>query len=329
VAACAISRGEPAEQPLERLLAERLPFHPLVEAARQELEQSRADEAGIAAYFDTRVYAAAGAATWTRPLPGRRLSAGIDANRVSFQSGVEQALPPGWILSAGAAETRLLETEARGDALYQTLAGVQIDIPLLRNRGHEQWRQGRRRASALVEAARSRLLAVVQGLRLESELAWIELLAAAADRDAVRLALERVEALLEETQALVALNAVPEYQIYPARIDTALREEELSVAELRMDTVRAALGALLGEPLPEFPDRPRRAPRRSRPWAQSGHCGPNARPRGRRSGACGTPPAPTCGWRWEAPGRRRIRTLRWGLKPARTMIPWGSRRRSC
>jgi outer membrane protein TolC len=244
---------------LSRLQAERLPGHPLVQAARWQVEQAQAATEGVDGYFDTVFHAAAGLATWERPLPGSSLNTGIGENRFAIQSGLEQAVQPGLFIAAGAAERYLMDTGSRDRGLYQTMAGIQAAVPLLRNRGHAQWHQERLQSGAALEAARQDLLAVLQQLRRESDSTWIELNQAIADAAAYRRAGQRVKALLEETETLVRLQSVPEYQLYPSRMDTALREEEITVAEQRIASILLRLQSLLGE-LPTLPDDPEALP---------------------------------------------------------------------
>ncbi len=245
--------GVDAETLLRSLQAELLPAHPLVLAARHQVERAQASLAGVDGYFDSDLHASAGAASWIRPLPGSSLNSGLGANRVVLQAGIEQAVLPGFFLSAGVAGHYLLEAGGRDRDGFLTLAGIQAAVPLLQNRSHAVWKIERSEAVATAEAARQTLREVLEQLRLETDSAWIDYYQAVADEAAYRLAGERVQALLEETEALVSLQAVPAYQLYPSRMDHALRKEEMILAGQRIESARLRLQVLFGE-LPFLPD---------------------------------------------------------------------------
>jgi outer membrane protein TolC len=231
------------------LQAERLLEHPLVVAARHALERERQDLAAVDGYFDTRLTAAVGAASWTRAVPGSSYISPIAANRLAVQAGLERAVLPGAVLAAGAAQRRLLEAD--DDDLYESLAGVQLRVPLWRNRGLADWHWEQNEAGALAAAAAHRLDAVRQQLLYESDAAFIDLQQAQADLEAYRRAAARVDRLVAEAEALTALLVIPEYQLFPARLDASLRAEQVAEAEHRCFAIRTRLDALLG-PLPEL-----------------------------------------------------------------------------
>jgi outer membrane protein TolC len=230
------------------LQAARLPEHPLAVAARRRVDQAREGRAAADGYFDTLLSASAGAASWTRAIPGSSLPPVFGANRVAVQGGVERPVLPGAVLAAGFAERRLLEPDG-GDALYQSLAGIQVRVPLLRNRGLAEWRWDARAAAAQTAAAERELEGVLHRLRYESDTVLVELLQAEADLEAYRLAAERVRRLQEEAETLVRLNVIPEYHLFPARLDASLRAEAVAAAVQRCVEIRTRLEALLG-PLP-------------------------------------------------------------------------------
>lgn len=233
----------------------RLPYHPRVQAALQNVNRQLALRQAVDGYFDTQFHASTTAANNTRSIPGSTLSHSIGADRMVAQVGLDQAWLPWGHLSAGIAERFMTNNGKSEPDYFQTLAGIQFSIPLMRNRGHRQWRFAKQQADANVKAAKAELLHVVQQLRFETDLAWIAYHQAQADVGAYQRAGMRVQTLLEETEVLVSKQAIPEYQLFPARMDSALREEELTMARQRMQSYYLQLEFLLGKNLPIEPNQ--------------------------------------------------------------------------
>jgi outer membrane protein TolC len=248
-AAATAAESSPApEAILSGLRAACLAGHPLAIAARQRVAQARQGYAGTAGYFDTTLSGAAGGASWSRAIPGSSLGSGILANGMTLETGIERALRPGLFIGAGVAERRLTERGAGLDDLYQSLAGVQLRVPLLRNRGHAAWRWERRESEAAVAVAAQDVATVRQALCLQTDSAFIDLLQAAAGLEAYRKSAQRAQALAAEAEELVALKEVPAYQVHAARLDAALRREQAAVAEQACRVARIRLRALVGDP---------------------------------------------------------------------------------
>ncbi len=229
--------------------AARLSAHPLVIAAQRRVDQARQARAAADAAFDTRLTASAGAGSWPRAVPGSSFGSVLGGSRAGLEAGLERAVLPGAVLAAGVAGRRLAEAESGDEDLYRSLAGVQVRVPLLRDRGLARWRWESRQAEALAAAAAARLDGVLQQLRFDSDSALVDLLQAEADLAAYRGAAGRVARLQAEAEQLVALNVVPEYQLFPARLQASLSAEQVAAAEQQCLEVRARLAALLG-PLP-------------------------------------------------------------------------------
>lgn len=232
---------------LFELRAACLTHHPLAIAAQQRVEQARQGTAGTAGYFDTTISGAAGGASWARPIPGSSLGSGILANGMTFETGIERALRPGVFVGAGVAERRLTKLGAGQDDLYQSIAGVQLRVPLLKNRGHAEWVWERRAAEAAVSVATQDVTTVLQQLCLETDTAFIDLVEATTGLDAYRKSAQRAKALAAEAEELVRLKAVPAYQVHAARLDAALGEEQVAMAEHACQVARIRLHALVGD----------------------------------------------------------------------------------
>ncbi|NQU39381.1 MAG: TolC family protein [Lentisphaerae bacterium] len=231
---------------LFELRAACLAHHPLAMAAQKRAAQAQQGYAGTAGYFDTTLSGSAGTASWSRSIPGSTLGSGIVANGATFESGIERALRPGLFIGAGLAERRLTELGEGRDDLYQSLAGVQLRVPLLKNRGHAEWRWEQRETEAAITVATQEVTAVRQQLCLETDTALINLFEATSGRDAYRQSAQRARALVAEAEELVRLKAVPAYQVHAARLDAALQEEQVAMAEHGVEAARIRLRALVG-----------------------------------------------------------------------------------
>lgn len=221
--------------------------HPLAIAAYFRAEQARQDHAGTAGYFDTTLSGAAGGASWSRSVPGSSLGSGILANGVTLETGIERALRPGLFVGAGVAERYLTEPGDGQDDVRRSLAGVQLRVPLLRNRGHAEWVWERRETEAAMAVATQDVTTVMQQLRLEIDTAFIDFLEVTTGLAAYRQSAQRAQNLASEAQELVRLKAVPAYQVHAARLDAALRKEQVATAEYACRAARIRLQALVGD----------------------------------------------------------------------------------
>ncbi len=238
--------GFAAASELDALFAVALASNPRVQAARYQVEQTLAKHAETLGFFDPQLVVAAGKSERSRVVPGSTVASGLTDNATVIRGGVEMAMRPGFYFSAGTAENFLTEPGAGHGSLFQTLLGMQLRIPLLRDCGFRKWHA--ERASALAEYGRtsSHLLTVTQELRHDVEQAYVGVLEAMASYKVAQDATASFKTLVDEARALTELKVVPEYQIFPADMELQLqREDELKTKE-SYETSIVRLRELLG-----------------------------------------------------------------------------------
>ena len=219
---------------------------PVLRQAEQRVAQARARCTETAAFFDPSLRAAGGVASAAQGIPGSSAAFLLPQDSVVMQAAVDLPLLPGAYLSAGVAERYYTRSSEAVDSFYQTLAGLQVRAPLWRDFGFRQWRKERRQVELEAAAAEAALLAARQDLRHRVELAYIATREAMAGRWVVGQALVRAQALLGEAEELSRLQAIPVYQVYPARMEFELRRQDVMEAERICDAARRELALLLG-----------------------------------------------------------------------------------
>jgi outer membrane protein TolC len=215
----------PADE-LQALLDRALQANPQVLAAKCRVEQALDQHEELLGFFDPRLYLAGGTAQRARGVPGGTgwTSLTDDANELT--AGIELPLRPGAYLTLGAAERSLFDGGGGYDQLYQSLLGVRLRIPLMRDRGFVQFEQNRARALADYGAAVSDTIAVMQTLRHAVEVAYVDAYSTLASYDVSKRATERFRLLLEQARELSRLQVMPAYQVFPAEMELSLRLEE-------------------------------------------------------------------------------------------------------
>ncbi len=205
---------------LAELIAGAEARNPRLAAARDRADQALAARNRLLGFFDPALSAA-----------GRKASGNLGYD-LRLSAEVETPFKPGFYLTLGAAENRLVDPGNEFNALYQTVFTARITVPLLRDRGFRRWRLLFAEAQAVYRAAGSRLLWVRQDLRHRIEQRYIAMQEARSAYDVAQGATARVEKLLGEAKELVRLKVVPEYQLFPARMEVALaRAAEQQAAE--------------------------------------------------------------------------------------------------
>lgn len=234
-----------ANDELDALVDFTLGNNPQVLAAQQQIERAMANRDELRGFFDPQLKASA----------QQNNDATLGYNQSLGQLGTEMAILPGAYVSARVQESyydRLdYLDEITGETqehLMQSLAGLRLNIPLWRDRGFKQWKLSDLQALKKYYAARHTLLAVSQGARHAVELQYISVLEAIAARQVARLATVRAQKLLRDAQELVKLNSLPEYQVFPAQGEVALRQEKEIAAQQNYETSVARLAELLGIP---------------------------------------------------------------------------------
>jgi outer membrane protein TolC len=244
--AAAAARGEDPGD-LRSLVVAALEVNPRVGAARQELLAAQADASGVAGFFDPRAILGAGAAQEGRTIPGTPRDLTVPDDGWAAQAGLEQAVLPGFYLGAGIAERRL---EGAGDGdedFYQTLGGVQVRVPLLKDRGFVTWHSRRAAAWAAWRRAAGALVGAMQDVRRDVERGYVTYQQALVNVEVAAAATARARRLVEEAGELVRLEATPAYQLHTARLQMALSEEEEESARRLARDARLALAVLAGE----------------------------------------------------------------------------------
>ncbi|MBT3376339.1 MAG: TolC family protein [Lentisphaerae bacterium] len=236
-----------ARKELEQLVARALENSPLVGAARARVLQELTRQDENFAFFEPSLSGLAGTAERDRGIPGGTGFATSTNNATVVQGGIEAPVRPGAYVSAGAAERFLREPGGHHSSVFQTLVGMQVRIPLLRDRGFVQWDLKQAQTIAEYNAAVSRLLTVMQNLRHDVEQRYVNVQAALASYTVAQEATARFQSLLDEAKQLAELKVVPEYQLWPAKMELLLRQEaELDAMRLH-EVSQIRLQELLGD----------------------------------------------------------------------------------
>jgi len=238
---------------LARLIAQALTANPSVQAARQQVEQALASHQDALSFFDPQLTTVTGRASNTSSVPGVSSFSSVSSDTVGLQSGVELPVLPGFYFGVGAAESYLTDVSDWDENLYQTLFGISISIPLLRDRGFKQWHLTEMEALAEYNEAVALLLTTTQTLRHNVEQRYIAVLESASSFEVAQEATKRFQALLDESRELVRLKVIPQYQILAAQMELELRREEGLRARQQHGVNRVLLKELLGtESAPEL-----------------------------------------------------------------------------
>lgn len=220
--------------------------NPVVMQSARKADQARARLAETSSFFDPTLSGAAGISKWVRGIPGSSASFLLPDNAAIMQAAIDLPMQPGAYLSAGAAERYYRQTGDTLDSYYQSLLGVQLRMPLWRDFGFRQWRQSRDKARLEAAAAEAALRAVCQDLRHKVELAHVAIRESMAGRWVAAEAQRRAESLLAEAEEMSRQQAIPAYQVHPARMELELRRQESLESDRACDAARRNLTALLG-----------------------------------------------------------------------------------
>jgi outer membrane protein TolC len=235
---------------LAALLDRALGANPQVLAAKCRVEEALQKHREVLAFFDPTLFAAGGTTRRGRGVPGGTGWTALTDDAHELAAGIEVPLRPGAYLSFGAAETLLFDGGAGYDQLYQSLLGVRLRVPLLRDRGFVQFDQARLRALAEYDGAANDLIGVMQTLRHEVELAYVDAYSTLASCDVAKRATERFRVLLEQARELSRLKVMPAYQVFPAEMELSLRQEEEQQARQVHEVSLIRLQQSIGDGLP-------------------------------------------------------------------------------
>ena len=238
---------------LEALVAEAFANNPAVQAAQYEVSRAQAERDELRGFFDPKLNATASQADY---------NAGY--NQAFLHAGVDAAILPGVYLGTRFEQSYYSQLQdstmtnvfgGNNNNMWQSLAGLQLGVPLLRDRGFLQWKLSDERAAKRFALAQNHWRAVTQQCRHDVEQQYIAVLEAVAQRYVAQAALTRVEKLLNEAQELVRLKIVPGYQLFTARSEVALRQESETADQQACKTTQIRLRELLGTSQPVRPVR--------------------------------------------------------------------------
>lgn len=224
---------------------------PSLQAAREGTRLAEAAFDATDEFLDPHTAATAGRMSGNAVTPLVAAPAGSPvADSYGAAAAVEVPVRPGVYAGVGLSEQYLTSPSEGIDSGYRTLIGAQIRIPLLQDRGFSLWKQDKARMKELQTAADARLLETRQAVRHAVEQAYIAYLGEVANTATSESATDRAQQLLKEAEELVRLQVIPEYQLAPARLELALRREEIHAARQAIDTARLRLEQVLGSPAP-------------------------------------------------------------------------------
>ena len=240
LAACSMDAHE-----LDELLNEAAKNNPDLLAAKWRAEQMLLRHQELLEFYDPALTVAAGQADRTRSIPGASGYSSLTNNATELQGGIDMAMEPGYYIAVGASQ-RVYNDPDKYDYLAQTLFGIKIRVPLLRNRGFKNLSIQREMALAEYNAAVSSLLDVAQRLRRDVTLAYIAAYESLSSYKVTQEATVRFERLVSEAKDLNKLKVIPEYQIFDAQMDLQLGLENEEVARNRFNLNLITLSSLIG-----------------------------------------------------------------------------------
>lgn len=219
---------------------------PRVGAARHRVEQYLLRHEELEGFGDPRVFAALGHAERTRGVPGSSGYLSLANNASEIQGGIEMPLQPGAYLALGAAERWHGSAPSRDD-YFQTLVGLRVRIPLVRDRGFQQWHLDRSRTLAEYHGILAELALELQNLRRETSKAFLTLQQAHALAEVAKQSTLRSQKLFDDATELASLRVVPEYQTAPARMELELRRADEVLGQRRIEDALVQLQRIVGE----------------------------------------------------------------------------------
>ena len=219
---------------LEELLKEAQENNPLVLAAKWRVEQALLAHEELAEFFDPNFFAGFGKSEKARSVPGGSNFTMLTNDSIDAQVGFEVPVTPGAYLTLGGAKRVLLDPEGY-DELYQTMYGVQLRVPLLKDRGFKSLSLKRALAMADYNANVSSLLKVSQSMRRDIEIAYINAYEKLSSYRVTQEATRRFLALYEETQELSRLKVVPDYQIFESKLELQIGRDDEEKARVNFE----------------------------------------------------------------------------------------------
>ena len=230
---------------LDELIKEAQETNPSVQAAKYRMEQMLLKHHELSEFFDPSLFAALGRADTARNLPLQTGYTSLTNNSTDLQAGVEVPVEPGAYVSAGAAH-RILEDEDGFGDLYQTMFGVKVRIPLLRDRAFKDLTLKRAMAMADYNAATGAMLGATQVVRHGIELAYINAYETLSSYRIAQEATRRFQNLHNEAIELSKMKVVPDFQTFQTKMDLQVGLEDEENARIRFEESLLALAKAVG-----------------------------------------------------------------------------------
>ncbi|MBQ7178275.1 MAG: TolC family protein [Victivallales bacterium] len=230
---------------LDELVKEGQGINPSVQAAKYRMEQMLLKHYELSEFFDPSLFAALGRADTARNLPLQTGYTSLTNNSTELQAGVEVSVEPGAYVSAGAAQRILEDEEGYGD-LYQTMFGVKVRIPLLRDRGFKDLSLKKAMAMAEYNAATGAMLGATQSVRHTIELAYISAYENLSSYRIAQEATKRFQNLHNEAIELSKMKVVPDFQTFQTKMDLQVGLEDEENARIKFEESLLVLAKAIG-----------------------------------------------------------------------------------
>jgi outer membrane protein len=248
-----------------------LAHHPLLETQKWEVESARGAKRQVSGQFDTVFQNQFGQLNQVTPLSqadrsqlpdGLQVGQSINAS-TGYNFNVSRLLRNGVSLSSYVSMTRRSDNLVNllGDSNSQM--GVQVVVPLLRNRGLNVAAATESAAGAEVASRQLDLQQAREQVVVNTATSYWRLVAAKQNLNVASGSEERGRLLLETVRALIAADHLPRNEIYEVQANLADRTANRIAAEQEVNRARVQLGLdmglapdelqTIGDPLEAFP----------------------------------------------------------------------------
>jgi outer membrane protein TolC len=241
--------------------------NPGLRARAARVEAADGDAAAVDGFYSTALSAASGFADGPLRTPGSLLPGVAPTESWVAEASVARPLRSGLRLRGSLARWDSLNGGA-AEPSSASVAGCSVEKPLLRDRGFATQRLDAEAAALGADQARAWQAAAWQETCHAVTRGYADWLAAHAEIAESLSASGRVARLLEETEARVALEATPAYQLASARMEVAFRQDELHQARAALQDSRSRLEELVGVALTDDL-LPAPSPDELRRWAET------------------------------------------------------------
>lgn len=258
---------------LEQALRATLEQHPLLQIQEKQVEVSRGLHRQAAGQFDLTLATFFTQSRTHVPLTllqrQQAAQVGVDTVQLenqftTFEAGPQKLFRNGLVLSSSVQVNRSADNLTNRTGLNQSRLSLQLDLPLLKNRGRGVVSAQETSAAREVEASTYDLNQAVADLAAGTAIAYWQNLAARQALDVAVGSEERGQTLVENVRTLVATDRVPRAELFTVAANLADRTASRLAAEQRVleshQQLALAMGrradefALVGVPSEDFPD---------------------------------------------------------------------------